>query len=82
VRAVTLQATRRVLRACCEPEEVVESAQYEGAAFELELAGVCHCCTSVWAVGSDGLFKQAVLSSDVLFKLAVLGGDMRALRKL
>ena len=84
VRAVTLESAGCVLggSAVCEPEEVLESAQHEGAAFELELAEVCHCCTSVWAVGSDGPFKQAVLSSDVLFKQAVLGSAMRASSRL
>ena len=79
VRAVALASTPGVIgrhELCMGGKQVVESAQHEGAAFELELAHVCNCCTSVWAVGSDGPFKQAVLSSDVLFKQAVLSSDV------
>ena len=53
VRAVALAATPGVIgrhELCMGGKQVVESAQHEGAAFELELAHVCHCCTSgVWA---------------------------------
>ena len=47
VRAVALAATPGVIgrhELCMGGKQVVESAQHEGAAFELEL-GVYHCCT-------------------------------------
>ena len=52
VRAVALAATPGVIgghELCMGGKQVVESAQHEGAAFELELAHVWHCKSDVRA---------------------------------
>ena len=58
VRAVALAATPGVngrYELCMGGKQVVESAQHEGAAFELELAQVCDCKRAAYGLllGSD-----------------------------
>ena len=63
VRAVALAATPGVIgrhELCVGGKQVVESAQHEGASFELELARVCHWC-DVWL-----LLAALLLGSDAV----------------